>query len=161
MPPKKQKEGPLMSYFAVRREVKPIVKKPKVAVQKLGPEVTVKSSKSLNEEERVNCDNDALPFLDEHHPSIVQFTKKYQIGMKRIGGSKLSPAETVLVWFDGWYSDLKYGPGVGMLRVDRWERAQMLGLDPPQIVKTILETKQGVGLYRIREHCMTALVYGN
>jgi len=38
----------------------------------------------------------------------------------------------------------KYGPCVGVTRLERWERAQALGLNPPVEVHEILSTKQGI-----------------
>mmetsp|Transcript_11987 Transcript_11987/g.33722 ORF Transcript_11987/g.33722 Transcript_11987/m.33722 type:complete len:118 (+) Transcript_11987:310-663(+) len=32
----------------------------------------------------------------------------------------------------------KYGPCIGMTRLERWERADKLGLDPPEAVEAIL-----------------------
>jgi len=37
----------------------------------------------------------------------------------------------------------EYGPCVGFTRLERWERAQALGLDPPVEVRDILLTQQG------------------
>ncbi|KAI0737340.1 DNA polymerase delta, subunit 4-domain-containing protein [Daedaleopsis nitida] len=37
----------------------------------------------------------------------------------------------------------EYGPCVGISRLQRWERAQALGLNPPPEVKEILMTKEG------------------
>ncbi|WOO78943.1 DNA polymerase delta subunit 4 [Vanrija pseudolonga] len=37
----------------------------------------------------------------------------------------------------------KYGPCVGMTRLERWERAKKWGLNPPEEVKAILLTQQG------------------
>ncbi|KAI8985648.1 DNA polymerase delta, subunit 4-domain-containing protein [Trametes punicea] len=37
----------------------------------------------------------------------------------------------------------EYGPCVGISRLDRWERAHALGLNPPPEVKEILLTKEG------------------
>ena len=41
--------------------------------------------------------------------------------------------------------DLSYefGPCVGVTRLERWERAKALGLNPPDEVREILMTKQG------------------
>ncbi|KAF8806895.1 hypothetical protein BYT27DRAFT_7190586 [Phlegmacium glaucopus] len=41
----------------------------------------------------------------------------------------------------------EYGPCVGIPRLERWERAQALGLNPPKEVYDILNTKQGSTLY--------------
>ncbi|EIW58128.1 uncharacterized protein TRAVEDRAFT_71842 [Trametes versicolor FP-101664 SS1] len=37
----------------------------------------------------------------------------------------------------------EYGPCIGVSRLDRWERAHALGLNPPSEVKDILLTKEG------------------
>ncbi|KAJ1030158.1 hypothetical protein NDA16_001070 [Ustilago loliicola] len=37
-----------------------------------------------------------------------------------------------------------YGPCMGMSRLERWQRAKDLDLDPPQEIHEILTTKQGV-----------------
>lgn len=42
--------------------------------------------------------------------------------------------------FDNTY---EFGPCVGMTRLERWERAQALGLNPPPEVREILLTEQG------------------
>ncbi|KAM5153264.1 DNA polymerase delta subunit 4 [Mantella aurantiaca] len=49
---------------------------------------------------------------------------------------KLSPLEQ-LVQFD---LDWHFGPCTGITRMERWQRAQDLGLTPPQDVKQILMT---------------------
>ncbi|KAA1470165.1 hypothetical protein DENSPDRAFT_835901 [Dentipellis sp. KUC8613] len=38
----------------------------------------------------------------------------------------------------------EYGPCVGVSRLERWERAEALGLDPPSEVRDILVTKEGL-----------------
>jgi DNA polymerase delta subunit 4 len=47
----------------------------------------------------------------------------------------------ILRLFDMSY---EYGPCVGMSRIERWERAASLGLNPPDEVRNILLTKEGV-----------------
>jgi len=37
-----------------------------------------------------------------------------------------------------WDLDLKYGPCIGLSRLERWQRAKNLGIDPPDYVHTIL-----------------------
>lgn len=44
-----------------------------------------------------------------------------------------------------------YGPVNGMTRLQRWNRADRLGLNPPSLVKEILETDQGVEDPKYRE----------
>lgn len=46
--------------------------------------------------------------------------------------------------------DSRFGPCMGMTRIDRWERAEKLGLDPPPRVKTLLETRK----YRGYQDCI-------
>ncbi|CDS11169.1 hypothetical protein LRAMOSA03432 [Lichtheimia ramosa] len=48
----------------------------------------------------------------------------------------LSYEEIILRKFD---LDYKYGPCVGLTRMERWLRAEKLGLDPPKEVKEFLE----------------------
>ncbi|CAG8559196.1 10817_t:CDS:2 [Acaulospora colombiana] len=43
--------------------------------------------------------------------------------------------EEILQKFD---LDYKYGPCIGIRRLDRWERAQRLGLNPPVVIKELL-----------------------
>ncbi|SAM68135.1 related to DNA polymerase delta subunit 4 [Ustilago bromivora] len=40
--------------------------------------------------------------------------------------------------------DSNFGPCMGMSRLERWQRAKHLDLDPPQEIHEILTTKQGV-----------------
>lgn len=49
--------------------------------------------------------------------------------------------EEVLRQFD---MNMNYGPCIGVPRLERWERASKLGLDPPQQVKVFLERAGGV-----------------
>ena len=44
-------------------------------------------------------------------------------------------SEEVLRQFD---MNMAYGPCVGMKRIDRWERAASLGLNPPKAVHCLL-----------------------
>ncbi|CAG8534957.1 15320_t:CDS:2, partial [Dentiscutata heterogama] len=53
----------------------------------------------------------------------------------------LSPAEKILNEFDLNY---KYGPCVGLKRLDRWERAKKFGLNPPLEVKELLMKTAGL-----------------
>ncbi|KAI0296546.1 DNA polymerase delta, subunit 4-domain-containing protein [Multifurca ochricompacta] len=51
-----------------------------------------------------------------------------------------SPVHHILRVFDLSY---EYGPCIGVTRLERWERAEALGLDPPAEVREILVTKEG------------------
>ncbi|OXC64494.1 hypothetical protein AYX13_06119 [Cryptococcus neoformans] len=50
----------------------------------------------------------------------------------------------------------KYGPCVGISRLDRWKRAQKLGLEPPEEIRTILTTQQGQEDPSYRENVLNA-----
>ena len=56
-----------------------------------------------------------------------------------LGGAESTKGEpdalTILRVFDDSY---EYGPCVGIDRLERWERAEALGLDPPQVVRPLL-----------------------
>ncbi|KAI6113104.1 DNA polymerase delta, subunit 4-domain-containing protein [Pisolithus croceorrhizus] len=54
------------------------------------------------------------------------------------GGNKIIQ---MLRFFDMTY---EYGPCVGMTRLERWERAEALGLNPPPEIRHILSTKEGM-----------------
>ncbi|PFH50292.1 hypothetical protein AMATHDRAFT_48016 [Amanita thiersii Skay4041] len=41
------------------------------------------------------------------------------------------------------YSSYEYGPCIGVSRIDRWERAEALGLNPPSEIREILSTLEG------------------
>ncbi|KAF8586459.1 hypothetical protein K439DRAFT_1659696 [Ramaria rubella] len=75
-----------------------------------------------------------------------QYKKYYKEAKKKMGW--LSPIHAegqtkihhMLRVFDNTYD---YGPCVGMTRMERWERAEALGLNPPTEVREILLTEQG------------------
>ena len=52
----------------------------------------------------------------------------------------------------------EYGPFVGIPRMERWERAQKAGLNPPQEVYDILNTKEGVTEARYSQEGITGEV---
>lgn len=51
-----------------------------------------------------------------------------------------------------WDLDYKYGPCTGMTRLERWERANEFGLDPPSEVRNILLTRQAKEQEDLREN---------
>jgi len=61
-------------------------------------------------------------------------------GMKPLHSKNQTKVHEILRVFDLSY---EYGPCVGVSRLERWERAQALGLNPPVEVHKILMTKQG------------------
>ncbi|KAI8139399.1 DNA polymerase delta, subunit 4-domain-containing protein [Fennellomyces sp. T-0311] len=64
-------------------------------------------------------------------------TPKRAAGIKRgVHQEHLSETDILLRKFD---LDYKFGPCVGLTRIERWNRAQKLGLEPPQSVKDVLD----------------------
>ncbi|KAK7329640.1 hypothetical protein VNO77_23812 [Canavalia gladiata] len=47
-----------------------------------------------------------------------------------------SKEEMILRQFD---MDMTYGPCIGLTRLERWERASKMGLNPPQSIKILLQ----------------------
>ncbi|KAI6041233.1 DNA polymerase delta, subunit 4-domain-containing protein [Pisolithus marmoratus] len=66
------------------------------------------------------------------------------------GGNKIIQMLRV---FDMSY---EYGPCVGMTRLERWERAEALGLSPPPEIRQILLTKEGTE----KEEYAQCVLYG-
>ncbi|KAF9224077.1 hypothetical protein BS17DRAFT_703709, partial [Gyrodon lividus] len=59
--------------------------------------------------------------------------------MEPIHSDDLNKIHQMLRFFDMSY---EFGPCIGMTRLERWERAEAVGLDPP--VREILLTKEGI-----------------
>ena len=64
--------------------------------------------------------------------------KKESVKKDRVDTSNPEQVEKVLRSFD---LNSKYGPCIGMTRMERWERAHNLGLCPPEDIRTLLTTK--------------------
>ncbi|KAF1895291.1 hypothetical protein Lal_00043937 [Lupinus albus] len=62
--------------------------------------------------------------------------KKSKIPTTPLQG-EYDPKEELLRRFD---MDMIYGPCVGMTRIERWERAQKMGLNPPKEIETFLKS---------------------
>jgi len=75
------------------------------------------------------------------------YKRLYKAALKARDGRKLIHRESqtktheILRVFDLSY---QYGPCVGVTRLERWERAKVLGLNPPTEVKEILLSKEGL-----------------
>ncbi|KAF9474826.1 hypothetical protein BDN70DRAFT_884430 [Pholiota conissans] len=63
--------------------------------------------------------------------------------MPAIHGEMQNRIHEILRVFDDSY---EYGPCVGVTRLERWNRAKALGLNPPKEVEEILNTKQGASM---------------
>ncbi|KAH7919887.1 hypothetical protein BV22DRAFT_1040503 [Leucogyrophana mollusca] len=61
--------------------------------------------------------------------------------MEPIHAENQNKIHQILRVFDMSY---EYGPCVGMTRLERWERAESYGLNPPPEVRDILLTKEGI-----------------
>ncbi|KXS13799.1 hypothetical protein M427DRAFT_58391 [Gonapodya prolifera JEL478] len=57
--------------------------------------------------------------------------------------------------------DSRYGPHVGMTRMERWERAEELGLAPPDLVRRVLSTGKAQNEREIREGMWNSLLVGS
>ncbi|KAG6850666.1 hypothetical protein H0H93_010394 [Arthromyces matolae] len=103
---------------------------------------TEPSTRSLRQ--KVVPENQDLPELNPKNPKYsahyakVVKTRDYLPTIHSNGQGKI---HEILRCFDMSY---EYGPCVGVSRLERWERAHLLGLDPPKEVKDILTTKQGL-----------------
>ncbi|KAI8919063.1 DNA polymerase delta, subunit 4-domain-containing protein [Powellomyces hirtus] len=57
----------------------------------------------------------------------------------------------VIQYLKAFDLNLTYGPCVGLSRMERWERAHKLELDPPEDVKLVLQTREAMSDVDIRE----------
>ncbi|KAF9648651.1 hypothetical protein BDM02DRAFT_3186973 [Thelephora ganbajun] len=73
---------------------------------------------------------------DKHYASV----KETMGGLPAVHGEKQTKIHEILRVFDLSYN---YGPCVGTTRMQRWERAKALGLNPPIEVFEILSTREG------------------
>ncbi|KZT67334.1 hypothetical protein DAEQUDRAFT_396188 [Daedalea quercina L-15889] len=79
-------------------------------------------------------------------PRDGRWTKHYGAVREKMGnlepvhGQGQFPVDHILRVFDLSY---EYGPCAGVTRLERWNRAEALGLSPPPEVKEILLTKEG------------------
>ncbi|KAF9530337.1 DNA polymerase delta, subunit 4-domain-containing protein [Crepidotus variabilis] len=91
-------------------------------------------------------DVDQVPELD---PKSAKWNKEYGAAKAKMGhvpaihGEEDNKVHEILRVFDNSH---EYGPCVGMTRLERWERADALGLNPPKEIYEILNTKQGLNL---------------
>ncbi|KAJ1420859.1 DNA-polymerase delta, subunit 4 [Sesbania bispinosa] len=62
--------------------------------------------------------------------------KKSRVVTERQDDPGYSVEEKILRLFD---MNMAYGPCLGITRLERWERAQKLGLNPPQKIQSLLK----------------------
>jgi len=70
-----------------------------------------------------------------------------------VHGQKQNRIHQLLRVFDMSY---EYGPCAGVTRLERWQRARAMGLNPPDEIRMILETKQGTTEYSYKQ----SVLYG-
>ncbi|KAL1410218.1 hypothetical protein Q8F55_004223 [Vanrija albida] len=95
-------------------------------------------------EEVIKVADDVRESLD---PNGKEWNKLYDDAKRAMdtakpihSGPEITKVHHILRVFD---MTSKYGPCVGMTRLERWERAKKWGLNPPDEVKAILLTQQG------------------
>ncbi|WWD16744.1 hypothetical protein CI109_101175 [Kwoniella shandongensis] len=84
---------------------------------------------------------------------LMKEAKEAMGGMKPIhaGPETHNDVHHILRVFD---MTSKYGPVVGITRLQRWERAKKWGLNPPEEIRTILTTEQGEDDVTYRENVL-------
>jgi len=117
-----------------------------------GEEAEVEEGKEL-ESSREGVENTVVEVTEpaeppaELNPDDKKWRKLYGQTREKMGNiepvhpAKLNKVHHILRVFDLSY---EYGPCVGVPRLQRWERADALGLNPPSEVKEILLSKQGL-----------------
>lgn len=149
MAPKSAKQSSLSfksTKPSVKRDFK-VVKQPQQELLKTKPivhtkaesiETTICDELDREEAEEIN----SLPELDPNE--AVYSREAERIAAQSIAANvhpeEVNNCEKILKNFD---FTVDFGPVVGLTRLERWERASKLGLNPPAVVKKILETKQG------------------
>ncbi|KAH9857283.1 DNA polymerase delta, subunit 4-domain-containing protein [Lenzites betulinus] len=106
------------------------------------------SAKRARTAEEEDADEKPQPELEKETLDLSDKRWRKQYGVARgkmdhlepVHGQGQSMVHHILRVFDLSY---EYGPCVGVPRIDRWERAQALGLNPPLEVKEILLTHEG------------------
>lgn len=103
------------------------------------PKILVDDSDSTSDEEEPEpVDLGVL----EKAPQVQRLYKQAKVRMgdvPPVHAEKQTKIHHILRVFDTSY---EYGPCVGMTRLERWERAHALGLNPPAEVREILMSKQ-------------------
>ncbi|KAK9326389.1 DNA polymerase delta, subunit 4-domain-containing protein [Lipomyces orientalis] len=88
-----------------------------------------------------------LDYNDPQYVAYFETTQKVNIASP-IHQQGVSTVVRILKNFD---LTAAYGPTVGMTRLQRWQRAEKLGLNPPEVVYKILTSKEGKSIDELRE----------
>ncbi|TFL02289.1 DNA polymerase delta, subunit 4-domain-containing protein [Pterulicium gracile] len=138
-----------------------------VSVLALSPVPTKRSRASLKA--NMSAKDDAVVIVDEAKLELEDYPlkdndKRWRKAVKQ--SQKVSETEVqvhkgeetdlhqMLRVFDMTY---EYGPSIGLTRLERWERANTLGLKPPSEVREILLTKDGNGRNEYRLNVLDQL----
>lgn len=92
---------------------------------------TRRHTKQLHKSKVISDDNSITQIGGSQGSTVATSTKK----KLEIHQEGLDDTDKLLRDFDLNYA---YGPCVGIKRIDRWERAESLGLNPPEVVKKVL-----------------------
>ncbi|KAF9466161.1 DNA polymerase delta, subunit 4-domain-containing protein [Collybia nuda] len=136
-PPEEEKkpERPSISSQVssnTKNSVKKVKTKPETVLK-----LKEKQEKTLlpTPQERLELNEKNPRWMD--HYAVIREKMNYK---QPIHGESQNKIHEILRVFDLTY---EYGPCVGVSRLERWERAQALGLNPPAAVHEILSTRQG------------------
>ncbi|KAH9893592.1 DNA polymerase delta, subunit 4-domain-containing protein [Cubamyces lactineus] len=94
----------------------------------------------LEQEPEKEKEREPLNVSDKRWRKVYGAAREKMGNIEPVHAQGQSMVNHILRVFDLSY---EYGPCVGVSRLDRWERAHALGLDPPLEVKEILLTKEG------------------
>ncbi|EPY54240.1 DNA polymerase delta subunit Cdm1 [Schizosaccharomyces cryophilus OY26] len=98
---------------------------------------------SLSLEERIESDPELSKALDDAYKSILSERMSLPVHEQ-----ELSKVQLVLHHFD---MSAKYGPYLGMTRLERWRRAKRFELNPPDIIEQVLTLEEADEENRKRE----------
>ncbi|KAK7056499.1 hypothetical protein VNI00_003055 [Paramarasmius palmivorus] len=117
-----------------------------------------KKRKNLRKDEGASKEKEAdmvqPPVIDEKPPprpelnikdprwrALFAAARKQMNHLPPVHGEDKNKIHQILNVFDMNYD---YGPCIGMTRLERWQRAHDMGLNPPPAIREILLTRQGI-----------------
>ncbi|KAE9394652.1 hypothetical protein BT96DRAFT_1022437 [Gymnopus androsaceus JB14] len=109
-----------------------------------GTKSNAKEEEEEDEVEFVQSPAKERPELKIHDPrwrKLAVSARDTNGNLQLIHAKKENKIHDILRVFDLSY---EYGPCYGISRIDRWERAEALGLNPPSEIRDILMTRQGI-----------------
>ncbi|WBW71527.1 DNA polymerase delta subunit Cdm1 [Schizosaccharomyces osmophilus] len=101
------------------------------------------SAKNVSLEERIESDPELSESLDNAYKGILSERMSLPVHEE-----EMSKVQLVLHHFD---MSAKYGPYLGMTRLERWRRAKRFELDPPNVIEQILTLEEADEENRKRE----------